>query len=142
MSQAGIIHDASIRSLCRVDAVFSGIVERYGTPPDWSRPEGFETLCRIILEQQVSLESAQAAYRKLAERLGEFRPEAMLQLDDVEMRASHVSRQKARYLRALSEAVLSGSLDLPKLRTLAEPEVRAQLTAVKGIGPWTAEVYP
>ena len=60
-----IINDDAIQYLIKIDPIFNNIIEKYGLPPNWSRPQGFETLVRIILEQQVSLESANAAYRKL-----------------------------------------------------------------------------
>lgn len=141
LSSMSIINSQTVKELYAIDPMFSEIEGRYGLPPDWSRPEGFETLCRIILEQQVSLESAYSAYRKLGEALGEFRPGRLLELPDELMRACYVSRQKTRYLRALSKAVLEGSLDLENLRQKPEEEARTDLTAIVGIGQWTSDVY-
>ncbi len=123
------------------DADLAAIVKGYGYPPFWSRPNSFETLVHIILEQQVSLASALSALNKLKERLQELTPARLLLLTDEEMRACYVSRQKAVYIRYLAEALLSGSLNLPDLENMPDDEVRARLTSLKGIGNWTADVY-
>ena len=117
------------------------IHQQYGRPPNWQRPEGFETLLRIILEQQVSLESAKAAYLKLKTAIGEVTPQKVLQLSDEQLRACYFSRQKTRYAKTLATAILEKSLDLSQLSSLSNEAVFEQLTAVKGIGKWTTEVY-
>ena len=141
MNRPPIIRPTSVEALQRIDPIFGQIEERHGLPPNWQRPPGFVTLARLILEQQVRLESAYATYRLLEERLGEISPDTLLTLDDAEMRACKVSRQKARYLRVLSTAVREGELDIPGLAELPEAEVRSRLTALTGIGPWTADIY-
>ena len=95
----------------------------------------------FILEQQVSLASAAAAYRKVLDRIGLMEPEALLGTTPEELRADGVSRQKDRYLRALAHEVASGSLDLASLTGLDDDGVRRALTALPGIGNWTADVY-
>jgi DNA-3-methyladenine glycosylase II len=107
----------------------------------WLRPPGFPSLVLFILEQQVSLASAAAAYRKLADRLGTMTPSALLASTPEELRLDGVSRQKDRYLRALAAAVETGELDLDGLAGLDDATVRAALTALPGIGRWTADVY-
>lgn len=136
-----IINDQSIAFLTNQDPIFQQILDLYGTPPNWQRAQGFETLCHIILEQQVSLESALSAFNKLKDFLPAFTPTEMLKLTDEELRACYISRQKTKYLRALSEATLDGSLDFEGLNELDVPQLYEQLTAIKGIGNWTAEVY-
>ncbi len=123
------------------DTDLAAIVKTYGYPPFWSRPNSFETLVHIILEQQVSLASALSALNKLKERLQELTPARVLLLTDEEMKACYVSRQKAGYIRYLAEALLSGSLNLPDLENIPDDEVRTRLTSLKGIGNWTADVY-
>lgn len=117
------------------------IINTHGYPPFWSRPNSFESLVHIILEQQVSLASALSALNKLKERLQELTPARVLLLTDEEMRACYVSRQKSQYIKYLAEALLSGRLKLEELYYLPDDEVRTQLTALKGIGNWTADVY-
>lgn len=107
----------------------------------WDRQPGFATLLQIILEQQVSLASAKACFDKLASHLGEVTPAALLTLNDAVMKDIGFSRQKARYARHLSEAVLERTLDLDSLRHLPDAEVRAELIKLKGIGEWTCSIY-
>nr|WP_238338304.1 hypothetical protein [Pedococcus badiiscoriae] len=95
----------------------------------------------FILEQQVSLASAAAAYRKVVERIGAMTPRALLASTPEELRVDGVSRQKDRYLRALAAAVTTGALDLDGLADLDDDAVRAALTSLPGIGRWTADVY-
>jgi DNA-3-methyladenine glycosylase II len=127
--------------LAAADPDLAAIVKAHGYPPFWSRPNSFETLVHIILEQQVSLASALSALNKLKERLQELTPVRLLLLTDEEMRACYVSRQKNGYIKYLAEALLSGQLNLNELEDLPDNEARAKLVALKGIGNWTADVY-
>jgi DNA-3-methyladenine glycosylase II len=94
-----------------------------------------------VLEQQVSLASARAAYERLDAVLDAFTPEAYLALNNDALRACGVSRQKARYTRLIAEAVIDGSLPLDGLARRSDAVVRDCLTAITGVGDWTAEVY-
>src|SRR6201996_2782133 len=94
------------------DADLQKIIDEYGYPPFWSRPNSFESLVHIILEQQVSLASALSALNKLKKRVQELTPARVLLLNDEEMRACYVSRQKSGYIKYLAEALLSGQLKL------------------------------
>jgi len=136
-----IVNPKSIQQLSKIDHIFVQIRKKYGLTPNWSRPQGFVSLSRIILEQQVSLNSANAHYLKLNSYLEEFTPSNILKLSDEEMRNCQISRQKAKYLRELSKAILNGSLDLEQLPKLKETEIRKQLTSIKGIGEWTTDIY-
>lgn len=136
-----IVNKSDIRKLTSSHKIFSFIKNKYGTPPNWQRPEGFVSLCRIILEQQVSLASAEAHFNKLNDYVKEFAPEEILKLTDEEMRSCQISRQKAKYLRALSQAVLNNEINLNSLSTLNPLEIRTRLTSIKGIGNWTTDIY-
>src|SRR5471030_344410 len=127
--------------LALADPDLAAIIQTYGYPPFWSRPNTFETLVHIILEQQVSLASALSALNKLKERVQELTPARIVLLTDEEMRACYVSRQKSGYIKYLAEALLSGQLDLTALENMPDDEVRARLVALKGIGHWTADIY-
>ncbi len=116
-------------------------MDALGPPPLWAREPGFATLLYIILEQQVSLASARAAYSRLLDAASPLTPERFLTLDDETLRAIGFSRQKTRYGRELARAVLSGSLDLDGLGRLDDDAVRAALMQVVGIGRWTADIY-
>jgi len=127
--------------LAATDADLAAIINTYGYPPLWSRPNTFETLVHIILEQQVSLASALSALNKLKERVGELTPARLLLLTDEEMRACYCSRQKITYIKYLAEALLSGHIKLNELEHLPNDAIRAQLITLKGIGHWTIDVY-
>jgi DNA-3-methyladenine glycosylase II len=136
-----IVNPRDIAALKRRDKLFSRIAEHYGDPPDWKRRPGFVSLCHIILEQQVSIDSAKAHFAKLRSYLPSFSPRAILELSDEEMRLCQISRQKASYLRALSEAVVGKRLVLSELGRQDLSLTREQLIAVKGVGRWTADIY-
>ena len=136
-----IVNENHINELTKSHSVFAFIKEMYGVPPNWTRPQGFISLAKIILEQQVSLASAKAHFIKLNEYLDDFTPENLVKLTNDEMRLCQISRQKATYLKALSTAIIKGEINLDALSELDEPSVRKQLIAIKGIGNWTADIY-
>jgi DNA-3-methyladenine glycosylase II len=132
---------AAVDDLAARDPVLAAAVERHGRPPLWAREPGFPTLIHIVLEQQVSLASARAAFDRLRAARSPLSPAAFLELDDRELFEIGFSRQKTRYGRELARAVLDGRLDLESLASLDDDTVDARLTAVPGIGPWTATIY-
>jgi DNA-3-methyladenine glycosylase II len=136
-----IVNNSDVKTLAFSHKIFSKINEQYGNPPNWQRPEGFISLSRIILEQQISLASAEAHFKKLNNYLSEFSPIEILKLNDKEMRACQISRQKTEYLRALSLAVINKNLVFDDLHKMNPEEVRKKLTSIKGIGNWTTDIY-
>jgi DNA-3-methyladenine glycosylase II len=132
---------ATVDHLITADHDLARLVDAFGTPVFWQRPAGFSSLVLFILEQQVSLASAAAAYRRLRSRLGQMTPERLLATTPEELRTDGVSRQKDRYLRELATAITSGKLDLSALSAMDDDNVRSQLTIIPGIGRWTADVY-
>jgi DNA-3-methyladenine glycosylase II len=129
------------RELGETDPRLGASVERYGPPPLWSREPSYATLVHLILEQQVSLASAQAAFDRLRAALGgTVEPALLLGLTDDELRTVGFSRQKTGYARTLATAMLDG-FDLAALETIPDDEVRTALIAMPGIGPWTADIY-
>lgn len=131
----------STNLLIREEPAFRRVVDEFGVPPFWRRPAGFPTLVWLILEQQVSLESGAAMYRRLHGLLGAITPERMSGFTEADLRDIGVTRQKAGYLKELARAVGSGELDLAGLTGQASEEARQALLAIKGIGPWTADAY-
>lgn len=131
---------AAVRALTAGDAALAATVERFGPPPLWGREPSFATLVHLILEQQVSLASALAAFERLRAAIGEVTPAAFLPLDDGTLREIGFSRQKAGYARELALAFLEG-FDLAALEQLPDDEVRRELSTIRGIGRWTADVY-
>ena len=139
LTEAGLAQ--AVIELTTVDRELAGIVERWGPPPMWGRPPGFASLTFIVLEQQVSLASARAAFGRLVAATGRLTPTAFLRLDARELLAIGFSRQKARYVRGIAAAILAGDLDLDGLDRLDDDAVREVLLELTGIGPWTADVY-
>ena len=122
------------------DPALGASLELYGPPPLWAREPSYATLVHLILEQQVSLASAQAAFDRLTDALGAVEPRPLLRLSDEQLRSIGFSRQKTGYARSLAEAVEDG-FDLATLERLTDEEVRAVLMAHRGIGRWTADIY-
>ena len=134
--------DEEVAAVTARDPVLAAAVARWGVPPRWSREPGFGTLVHLVLEQQLSLDAARAHLEALRRACGgALTPAGVLDLDDATLRAAGVSRQKTRYLRDLAERISTGRLDLAGLATLPDDDARAELTAVLGIGAWTADCY-
>lgn len=127
--------------LIKKDTVFQKLHQQYGNPYVPSRPEGFQTLCKLILEQQVSIESAKACYVKIENALGNVTPETIISASEETLRNCGVSRQKTIYLKALAEAIIDKTLVLETLSEKNPDEVRTELIKIKGIGNWTIDVY-
>ena len=117
------------------------ILDHHGIPPLWARKPGFETLARIILEQQVSLVSADAMYRRLKNTIGPLTAETVLAAGSTHLRSLGVTRQKAGYFINVAEAVQAGELDFEKVAGERDESAIATLTSIKGVGPWTAKIY-
>jgi DNA-3-methyladenine glycosylase II len=127
--------------LAERDEALALVLDQYSYPPLWARTPGFSTLVHIILEQQVSLASANAAFGRLQELLGEVAPAHFLQLDDQTLREIGYSRQKINYTRNLAQYIVENSFELAALQHQPDDEVRAALKQFKGIGDWTADIY-
>jgi DNA-3-methyladenine glycosylase II len=123
------------------DGDLAGILSRHGPPPLWGRPPGFETLVAIILEQQVSLASGVAALGRLRAAAGAVEPHDVALLGEDGARAAGLTRQKARYVVGLAEAILASRFDPGGLTEENDDAVRSALVALPGIGRWTADIY-
>jgi len=130
-----------VRLLIRRDRDLAGIVRRYGPPPMWARRPGFATLVHIILEQQVSLASARAAFTRLQAAIAPITPRRLLSLDDGRLKEIGFSRQKTGYARHLANAILERRFNPKSLETMDDEAARAALIELKGIGRWTADIY-
>jgi DNA-3-methyladenine glycosylase II len=126
--------------LAKKDKDLKLVLKEYDYPRLWVRPNSFETLVLTILEQQVSLASAYAAYQKLKEKIN-ILPENLLQLTDEELRACYFSRQKIVYTRELGTAIVTGRINLVEFEKQDDAVVRSALKKLKGIGDWTADIY-
>lgn len=131
----------AVSDLAGADTDLRGIVDRFGPPPLWHRPAGFGTLVHIVLEQQVSIASAGAAFDRLRTAADPLTPAVFLRLGDAQLLAIGFSRQKTRYVRELARAIESGALELDRLADRPDDEVAGVLVAQTGIGPWSASIY-
>ncbi|XZE51360.1 DNA-3-methyladenine glycosylase family protein [Planctomycetaceae bacterium SH139] len=130
------------RWLADREPVFRLVLDKYGYPGLWHRPPGFSTTVHIILEQQVSLASANATFGRLQARLaGQVTPAGILAMQESEIKELGFTRQKCRYVRLLAEAIVAGDFSFERLAELPDDAVRAEMTKLKGIGVWTADVY-
>jgi DNA-3-methyladenine glycosylase II len=140
LTRASLGH--AVRELARRDERLGRVVAVHGTPPLWARRPGFATLVRIILEQQVSLASAAAVYRRVEMELPNgWTPSSVRSVGESGLRARGLTRQKARYVAELAIRVDEGRLALTGMSRLDDDAVRRQLGALPGIGSWTANIY-
>ncbi len=131
----------AVEALARRDRHLAAVRDRFGTPPLWARRPGFSALVKIILEQQVSLASARAAFDRLRAAVDRLTPRAFLELDAVTLRRAGFSRQKAGYCRSLAEEIVDGRLRLSDLARMDDEAAHGRLTRLRGVGRWTADIY-
>src|SRR5258706_13906352 len=130
-----------VAELARRDPHLAAVVARHGAPPLWDRAPGFQTLVQIILEQQISLSAGRAAYGRLERLAGSVTPERVAALSEADLRGAGQTRQKSAYIRGLAQAIVAGEFDPNGLTEMDDDSARAALIQLKGIGPWTADIY-
>lgn len=131
----------AVRSLVRCDQALGAIVSEYGQPPFWRRPTGWQTLARIVLEQQVSLASAAATWKRLRTKITPLSAAKLARCGPEALRELGLTRQKARYLHELASLVSRRELSLARLAYLDDDSAREQLMSLIGVGRWTADCY-
>jgi len=139
LTDRGLAHGA--RKIASVDRDLAGVLARHGTPPRWGRDPGFATLVQIILEQQVSLASGRAAFTRVLAVAGTMAPAHVARLSERQLRAAGLTRQKAAYVRGLARSIVSGEFDLDAVARMDDDSAHAALITLKGIGPWSADIY-
>ena len=127
--------------LAEREPLLAGLVAEAGLPPPRSRPAGFGTLLQIITGQQVSTHAAAAIWQRVALLADPMTPTAWLALDDDALRGAGFSRSKTVYCRDLAARLADGSLDLDGLAALDDEAAIRALSAIRGVGRWTAEIY-
>ncbi|HKE35356.1 MAG TPA: hypothetical protein VKB66_09125 [Candidatus Acidoferrum sp.] len=135
------VFSQGVRLLTDRDERLAEVVQNYGQPTLWVREPGFPTLVYIILEQQVSLASAKAAFDRLQAAVKPLTPRGFLKLNDAELLRIGFSRQKTLYTRLLAESLARRHFDLRYLHDLPDDSAHKMLVAFKGIGRWTADIY-
>lgn len=131
----------ALEHLCRLDADLAAAYAVTGLPPVRRQSPAFAGLVRIIAGQQVSTHAAAAILNRLHDAVVPFTPQRLLETEAQTLRACGLSAAKLRYARALSEALVEGTLDLAALPALDDAAVAAALTALPGFGRWSAEMY-
>ncbi|HEY2531348.1 MAG TPA: DNA-3-methyladenine glycosylase 2 family protein [Xanthobacteraceae bacterium] len=133
--------DAGLAALARADPRFADIVAEAGRPPLRRRPNGFAGLAATIVAQQLSTASAAAIWARLAGAFDPFEPAAIARARSVRLARLGLSAAKIRALKEIARAILRGELALAALGELSAEDAHAALTALHGIGPWTADIY-
>lgn len=132
----------AIESVAVFDPEVGAAYKAVGLPAPRQSAPGFASLVRILTGQQLSVKAAASIYARFEALLdGDVTPQRVLATPHETLRSAGLSNAKARYCHALAQAIVAGSLDVDSLPHLTEEEAAAQLTAVKGIGPWTAQIY-
>ena len=129
------------RHLASRDRDLRRILKLHGPPPLWARKPGFRTLIQIILEQQVSLASARAVFRRLERGVVPFTPGRFVALGVARLRSLGLTRQKAAYCIHVADAIEGEHLDLEAVARMDDVAAGSTLTQLKGVGPWTAQIY-
>jgi DNA-3-methyladenine glycosylase II len=133
--------EAGLAELSRADPRLRPVIEKAGPVPLRLQPSGYAGLAGIVVSQMVSRASADAIHARLLARLGEITPAGVLSLEEADFRQIGLSRAKQAALLGLARAVADEAIDLDAVRHLSAEKAIADLTALPGIGPWTAEVY-
>jgi DNA-3-methyladenine glycosylase II len=132
---------AGVRALAARDPDLAVLAAKNGLPPMWARRPGFPTLVHIVLEQQVSIAAARTLFRRVSAELGGMTPDRVAERGIPGLHRLGITRQKASYCHALALAVLDGSFSLTQVARADDPAGRASLLALRGIGPWSADIY-
>jgi DNA-3-methyladenine glycosylase II len=130
---------AAANALATRDRHLASIYKVHGVPPMWGRQPGFVTLLRIVLEQQVSLVSARSMFERLKSNIEPFTPERFIESGEAFLRSLGVTRQKAHYCVQVAQAFVDGRLN--GIGRMSDENAHAALIRIKGVGPWTANIY-
>jgi len=141
LSDSGIA--AGIRFLKRTDKTLAAVIKQVGPLNHRSKRTGFEAFVRIIIGQQLSGRAAETIYKRLCAQTGKPRLtlKALRALDDTSLRAAGLSNGKTRAVRDLIDKIDSGQLRIRNFSRMSDEEIAAAITQVKGLGPWSAQMY-
>jgi len=146
MARKNFPHDqdavsAALRALGGRDPRMARAAKAAGPLPERGLPKGFATLAKIIVEQQLSVAAAEAIWGRIRKDLGRITPQAFLSREVPHLRSLGLGARKAEYVQGIARAIGDKSLKLSALKNFSDDEAMAHLTAIRGVGPWTAEVY-
>jgi len=137
--QQKVIDD--INRIAEIDIDVKNAVAEYGYPQPRIRPQGFETFLSTIVGQQISTEAAKAIMQRLYDLLPDMQAASLSKLSFDELRAAGLSNRKVEYAQGLAQAILDGSLDVERLVQLDDQTAIEAITALRGFGVWSAEIY-
>lgn len=132
-----------LKKVSETDSHVREAIKLVGYPQERRNPEGFETLLRVIVGQQLSVKAAASIWNKVATLLGEtsVTPDSIAAHSDEDLRSAGLSRQKIKYCRSLADTILAGDLDITALKNMDDAEITQAITQVKGLGVWSAHMY-
>jgi DNA-3-methyladenine glycosylase II len=128
-------------ALAQADPVMAGLVERFSGTSLASRGDPFVTLARSIVGQQISVKAADSVWSRLGASLPVISPEQVLASAGETLRGCGLSARKVEYLGDLARHFSSGQIDLERWPAMSDAQLVAELTTVRGIGVWTAEMF-
>ena len=127
--------------LAKKDKDLINLFKNYKNFGDYSRNKGFKGLLQLIIEQQLSVASAKAIYKKMKLKLKSISPEALLNTSDLDLKECGLSKQKISYLKGLALNCVNKEINFRELHKLDDELLTTEITKIKGIGPWTAQCY-
>src|SRR5665213_3367072 len=134
--------EEAVAALLAADKRLHAVVARAGRPQFVPRRKhGFEALISIVVSQQLSVAAADTIFGRVKDKVTPFTPEHVLAAEAEVLRACGLSGPKQKHMKSIVSAIVEGSLDLKCVRAMHDDDARAHLTAVNGIGPWTADIY-
>jgi DNA-3-methyladenine glycosylase II len=133
--------DTGLAWLAKADVRFAQALAQAGRPPLRRRPDGFAGLAQIVVSQQLSTASARAIWERLTAAFDPLDHVAVLRARPARLARAGLSAPKIRTLKAIARTIERGDIDLPSLAERPADEAHAALTAIHGIGPWTADIY-
>lgn len=140
MQKALTAPDGALAKLAAIDPDIAAAIDELGPPPDRSEAPGFGTLARVIVGQQISTKAAASVWARMIEAKFD-QPQIAANASHDDLKTAGLSQRKAEYVKGLAEAVEDGTLDFNALPTMRGEDVTKQLTAIRGIGEWTADNY-
>ena len=129
------------RELARRDSVLRTLIPRFPGIALGSRGDAFSTLVRSVVGQQISVKAAQSVWQRVTDRVGIVSPDALFRARRSSLRKCGLSNQKAGYLKDLAHRFRDGTIDTTRWHALEDEALITELTTVKGIGRWTAEMF-
>lgn len=133
--------ERALRALAKQDPQFRKALKTFGMPVSRRQPPGFSTLARIVVDQQISTKAAAAIWKRMKATVKTVNPSSILSTPDANLRAAGLSASKVKTLKALALSISEGEVSFRKFNRQSDEEIKTRLTAIWGIGDWTAEIY-